>query len=152
VEWVRAMGPLPSRVAGPAALLAAGAVAAGCGGGGSESSEATTQHARTRPVPAWTATLTAPTHSPRAREPWPIVIRVTRRGRPLAASVRYQFLLAGRPVASRSHYRFTGTLHDTITWPARAVGIPLTFRAVVRSALGVKNLDYPVRVRPAKER
>jgi hypothetical protein len=65
----------------------------------------------------------------------------------LPASVRYQFLFAGRPVASRSHYRFRGTFHDTLTWPASAVGIPLTFRAIVRTSLGTKNLDYAVQVR-----
>jgi hypothetical protein len=68
-------------------------------------------------------------------------------GRPLAASVRYQFLFAGRPVASRSHYRFRGTFHDVVSWPARAVGIPLTFRAIVRTSLGTRNLDYAVQVR-----
>jgi hypothetical protein len=65
----------------------------------------------------------------------------------LPASVRYQFLFAGRPVASRSHYRFRGTFHDTLTWPASAVGIPITFRAIVRTPLGTKNLDYAVQVR-----
>lgn len=62
--------------------------------------------------------------------------------------MRYQFLFSGSVVAHRSHYRFRGTLHDTIRWPARSAGIPLTFRAVVTTPLGVRRLDYPVRVRP----
>jgi hypothetical protein len=60
--------------------------------------------------------------------------------------VHYQFLFAGSVVARRSHYRFRGMLHDTIRWPARSVGVPLTFRAVVSTALGTRKVDYPIQV------
>jgi hypothetical protein len=94
-------------------------------------------------------TLAAPTHRPRANAPWPIAIEARGPGgRPLRAAVRYQFLFAGSVVARRSHYRFRGTFHDVIRWPANSVGVPLTFRAVVATALGTRRLDYRVRVRP----
>lgn len=116
---------------------------AGCGGG---SSSGTTSPP---PKPKPTVTLTAPTHTPRAGAPWPIVIRAYGPGgQPLRAEVVYEYLFAGQVVAHRSHYRFRGTFHDVISWPARSQGIPLTFRAVVTTPLGIRNLDYPVRVQP----
>ncbi len=94
------------------------------------------------------ARLYAPTHHPRAGAPWPITITArTAAGRPVRAEVRYVYLYRGQVVGRRSHYRFRGTFHDTIVWPARSVGIALTFRAVVASAVGRRNLDYAVRVR-----
>lgn len=93
-------------------------------------------------------TLTATTHRPRAGAPWPITIRaVGPDGQPLRAEVRYQYLFAGQVVAHRSHYRFRGVFHDVITWPKQSLGVPLTFRAVVTTPLGTRNLDYTVTVR-----
>jgi hypothetical protein len=93
-------------------------------------------------------TLAAPTHHPAAGAPWPIAIRALGPGgRPLRAEVRYQFLFAGSVVARRSHHRFNGTFRDTLRWPARSLGVPLTFRAVVTTPLGTRRLDYAVRVR-----
>jgi hypothetical protein len=93
--------------------------------------------------------LQAPGHRPRASKPWPIVLTARDAGgRPLRAEVRYQFLFAGRVVARRSHYTFRGRFRDVVTWPRRSVGVPLTFRAVVSTRLGTRNLDYPVVVAP----
>lgn len=93
-------------------------------------------------------TLSASTHRPKTNAPWPIAIEARGPGgRPLRAEVRYRFLFAGSVVARRSHYRFRGAFHDVIRWPANSVGVPLTFRAVVTTALGTRQLDYPVRVR-----
>jgi hypothetical protein len=118
---------------------------AGCGSGGSSTGGDSTAAAKPRP----TVTLTATTHRPRAGAPWPIKITaVGPDGRPLRAEVRYEYLFAGQVVAHRSHYRFRGVFHDTFRWPARSQGIPLTFRAVLTTPLGARNLDYPVRVRP----
>jgi hypothetical protein len=64
----------------------------------------------------------------------------------LRAEVRYQYLFAGSVVARRSHYRFRGTFHDTFRWPARSLHVPLTFRALVTTALGTRKIDYDVRV------
>jgi hypothetical protein len=132
-------------------LITLTVAANGCGGGGGGGGgKPQTATPPLRPAaPAFTATLRAPGHRPRANAPWPIVITATAPdGRPLAAQVRYQFLFAGRIVAQRSHYRFRGRFHDVVTWPKRSIGIPLTFRAVVTTALGTRNLDYPVVTQP----
>ena len=115
-----------------------------CGGAGSGGGESTP----TKPRPTQIVTLSARTHHPLAGAPWPIVI-VARRaaGAPLRATVHYQFLFAGSVVARRSHYRFDGTLHDVLRWPANSEGVPLTFRAIVTTALGTRRLDYPVQVK-----
>jgi len=116
-----------------------------CGGGGSEPSGAT--DGRTV-APQPRVTLAAPTHRPTVDAPWPITIRAFGPGgRPLRAEVRYRFLFGGSVVARRSHHRFRGTFHDTLRWPVRSAGLPLTFRAVVTTPLGRRNLDYRVRVK-----
>lgn len=133
----------PLRLPALALLLATGISA--CGGGGSERSNATDSRT-TAPRPR--VTLAAPTHRPSVGAPWRITIRAHGPGgRPLRAAVRYRFLFGGSVVARRSHYRFRGTFHDTLRWPARAADLPLTFRAVVTTPLGRRNLDYRVRVR-----
>jgi hypothetical protein len=133
-----------------AKALAAAAVAmlalalAACGGGSDSTSSTETAKAQ----PAAVVKLTATTHRPRVGAPWPITLEAhDRKGRPLRAEVRYQYLFGGAVVARRSHYRFRGVFHDTFHWPARAAGAPLTFRAVVTTPLGTRRLDYPVRVR-----
>lgn len=126
--------------------LLALALALGCSacGGGSGSDDTGTGGP---PAPRPTVTLSAPTHRPRAGAPWPIVIHaLSSRMKPLRAEVRYQYLFAGSVVARRSHYRFRGSFHDIIRWPARSIGVPLTFRAVVTTPLGTHRLDYAVRV------
>jgi hypothetical protein len=130
------------------ALAVTGAVGlAGCGSS-SPSKPARPGPAPRKAGPAFLATLQAPGHSPRAGRPWPVVVTATTPdGRPLRAVVRYQFVFAGRVVAERSRYTFRGRFRDVVTWPARSVGIPLTFRAAISTSLGTRNLDYPVTVR-----
>lgn len=131
--------------AGWAALAALVISLASCGGGSSDSSS-TRSTGRRAPAPV--VTLKATTHRPAVGAPWPIVIRAhDAAGRPLRAEVRYQYLFAGSVVARRSHYRFRGAFHDTFRWPARSLGVPLTFRAVVTTPLGTRKLDYDVRVK-----
>lgn len=126
-----------------AVAIALGGVGASCGGSGGSATTAPEAKA-----PAPTVTLHATTHRPTVGRPWPIVIRAhDQAGRPLRAQVRYQYLFGGAVVARRSHYRFRGTFRDSFHWPARAVGVPLTFRAVVTTPLGTRKLDYDVRVR-----
>lgn len=94
------------------------------------------------------AHLQAPGHHPRAGHPWRIHITArTPSGRPVRAAVSYQFLFGGTVVAHRSHYRFRGSFTNALMFPARSVGYRLTFRAVVTSAIGRRNLDYWVQVR-----
>ncbi len=93
-----------------------------------------------------TATLHAGTHRPRVGAPWPLRFTVTKGGAPARASVSYEYMLAGQVVARRSHYTFTGHFSDSFTWPASAVGYPLTLRAVIVAAGATLKLDYPVQV------
>ena len=115
------------------------------------------------------ATLKARTHSPKAGKLWPITVTArSSSGKALRATATYQFVFNGSVVATRypspkapanskcskegtcrkEPYPFTGRLHDpTFQWPARAVGIDLTFRVVVAvKGKGHVNLDYKVRV------
>jgi hypothetical protein len=126
--------------------------------------------AATAQAAPFAATLKAPTHSPRAGKLWPITVTArSNSGKALRAAATYQFVFNGSVVATRypspkapasskcskegtcrkSPYPFTGRLHDpTFQWPARAVGIDLTFRVVVVvKGKGKVNLDYKVRVR-----
>jgi hypothetical protein len=82
---------------------------------------------------------------------WPIRINATHNGRAISGGkVFYQFVFSGRIVACRTvigpfkPYFRSGVMRDNIQWPERSVGIPLTFRAVVRTAYGVRNLNYSV--------
>jgi|GEM_PF-2174847 len=131
---------------GVAAILSAvlAVVLWSCGGGSGGSSSTSSSERPAGPE----ITLSATTHRPVAGAPWPIAIRAyDADGRPLRAEVRYQYLLGDTVVARRSHYRFRGAFHDTFRWPARSLNVPLTFRAVVTTPEGKRNLDYDVRVR-----
>jgi hypothetical protein len=115
------------------------------------------------------AKLKAPNHNPKAERFWPITVTArTSSGKALRATATYQFVFNGSVVATRypspkadpkskcaregtcrkTPYPFRGRLHDgTFTWPARAIGIDLTFRVVVVvKGKGRVNLDYAVRV------
>ena len=118
---------------------------------------------------SFVARLKASGHHPKAGKRWPITVSArTRSGRPLRARAHYEFYFHGRKVSTqypnpgarpgrcpgargcrRSPYPFRGSFTDrTIVWPARAIGIRLTFRVVVRvRGRGTRRLDYRVRVR-----
>jgi hypothetical protein len=99
------------------------------------------------------ATLFATTHTPKAGHKWPIKIKAkdSRTGKRACGTVRYAFLFNGKVVGRRNPgvgRRFCGTFSDpAIIFPKRAIGIPLTFRAVVSAKSGQANLDYAVKVR-----
>ena len=82
---------------------------------------------------------------------WPIKVTASHSGHGISGGkVYYQFLSFGRIVACRTVLppykpRFSsGTFRDEIQWPERSVGLPLTFRVVLFTKYGVKNLDYAV--------
>ena len=100
--------------------------------------------------------MTVPTHTPKARERWPVkIVARTMSGRALSGTVQYHFLIGGQVIATRSCHNtgsvpchFTGGIYrDVIRWPARSIGVRLTFQATVKTRLGKKNLNYWVRVR-----
>jgi len=94
------------------------------------------------------ATLSVPGHHPKAGRVWPVTVTATYNGRAVTAHVRYVYLYGGQVVSRQSNYRFHGRFTDHgFIWPARAVGYRLTFRAVVSSSHGTRNLDYWVQVR-----
>jgi hypothetical protein len=116
------------------------------------------------PAPAaaasFVATLRAPTHHPRADRNWWIAVGAhTASGRALRASAFYEFVFQGQVVSTQypsprtgrtrnAPWVFTGSFRDAVVWPRRSVGVPLTFRVVVRvNGRGQVNLDYRVRVR-----
>jgi hypothetical protein len=123
--------------------LAIGGLAGLRSAGGAHAAEAGTVSVTAQGV---IATLRAYTHHPRSGTHWPIRFTVTRAGQPARASVSYEYLLGTQVVARRSHYTFTGHFSDVFTWPAAAVGYPLTFRAVIVSGGMTLDLDYPVQV------
>ena len=109
------------------------------------------------------AHLQAPNHHPKAGKLWYIrVSATTASGRPLRAVAFYQFLYAGQVVATRNPspnkprdenggprpWAFKGSYRDGILWPKRSVGIPLTFRVVVKAkGYGTRKLNWKVVVR-----
>ena len=68
-------------------------------------------------------------------------------GRPLSGSVDTEFVFNGQVVgreAPPTHPLKNGRLDDKVTFPAQAIGIPLTFRVVVHTPTGSVTLDWPV--------
>src|SRR4051794_27580498 len=101
---------------------------------------------------SWSAKLHAGTHHPRAGKPWPIRVTTSLSGDRMSAY--YQFVFGNHVVAEREinphssapgkkRFHFRGSFRDpTVTWPRRAIGIPLTFRVVVHSRCCTKRLNY----------
>jgi hypothetical protein len=113
---------------------------------------------------AFVAHLRAPSHHPKVNKPWRIKVTArTRSGRALRGKATYKFLYHGHVVATRypsphnrtcpnrgerhHPWRFKGSYRDTICWPKRSAGIPLTFRVVVKVGHHRRHVDYKVRVR-----
>jgi hypothetical protein len=96
------------------------------------------------------ATLHAPDHTPKAGMFWHYSVRASgSNGKPVSGTVETQFAFGGQVVGRESppsHPLTRGRLNDKVTFPARAVGLPLTFRVVVHTHLGTITLDWPVKV------
>jgi hypothetical protein len=96
------------------------------------------------------ATLRAPNHTPKVGMLWHYsVLASDSNGKPVAGTVETQFAFGGQVVGRESppsHPLTHGRLSDKVTFPARAVGFPLTFRVVVHTHLGSITLDWPVKV------
>jgi hypothetical protein len=120
-------------------------LASACGG----SAQAKTS--TPKPAAVFKATLSAPSHKPRATKPWPITVKVTNAsGKPIAATLRMNVLFGGAIVGkvdSGKVYRFVGRHHEVITWPKQSIGYALTFQAVVTVKGKTKKLDWPLKVR-----
>jgi hypothetical protein len=97
---------------------------------------------------AFTAHLHAPNHSPIAGKKWAITVTATRGGAKLSGSVNYQFLFGGTVVGGAAGHGFRhGVFHDTLLFPKKSVGYPLTLRVVVKTSYGTVYLPWTVNVR-----
>ncbi len=159
-----------------AALLAAAVLStelAGCGGLSSSSSSSTSSTSVQTP----STTTTAPTTSsstqsqgtasvttgpvrgalhgenraPKVNESWRYSVAVTdAAGHPLSGTVDIEFTYGGQVVGRDTpptHPVVNGRWHDTLKFPADAVGMPLSLQAVVHTPAGSISLDWPVTVR-----
>lgn len=143
-------------------LLALGVAALGlsaCGGGGG-AQKTTVKHPSTTTVarngPAGQQGLKVDLHGaghhPVADKGWPVTVRVTHDGRPVDGTISYAFTYQGQVVARRSHYQFkNGHFHDTLNFPARAVGLPLAVQFVIDTPYGRQTVNYPITVKPARK-
>jgi hypothetical protein len=107
-----------------------------------------------QPSARWTATMSVPTHTPKARKPWPVKIVAHQGRKRLRGTVQYHFLFQGQVVGTAGCIPnkpdpcpFNGTYKDVVRWPVKAVGHKLTFQATVKTKLGTKNLNWWVKVR-----
>jgi hypothetical protein len=112
---------------------------------------------------SFAATLKAPNHHPTAGKLWYITVSAkSNSGRSLRATAYYEYYYNGQKVATRNPspwdpndssggprpYAFKGSYRDGILWPKRSIGIPLTFRVIVKvKGLGTRKLDWKVVVR-----
>ena len=97
---------------------------------------------------AFTAHLTAPNHAPTANKKWPITVTATHGSTKLSGSERYHFLFDGQVVSSQPGHSFTnGVYHDTLVFPGRAVGHPITLQVVVSTRYGTVDLNWAVDAR-----
>jgi hypothetical protein len=96
-------------------------------------------------------TLTAENHAPVVGKDWHYALTVTdAAGHPLSGTVDIEFVFSGVVVGRDTpptHPVTKGRWHDTLRFPADAVGKPLTFRAVVHTHRGSITLDWPITVR-----
>jgi hypothetical protein len=99
-------------------------------------------------APGFTATLAAPTHTPKVNAKWFYTVRATRAGKPLRATITSQVVdpYGGvHPVpfgcCTRNvlNHAFTGVFRDYARFPPEAQGFKLTFRVTVK-ALGARRV------------
>ncbi len=155
------------------AALVAGVLStglAGCGGSTSSSTSSATTHSSSTTSAAPTTTssthsqsaasvatgpvrgaLHAENHAPTVKQNWRYsVVASDAAGRPLSGAVDIEFVFAGQVVGRDTpptHPVAHGHWQDTIQFPADAVGMPLTFQAVVHTRLGSITLDWPITVK-----
>jgi hypothetical protein len=124
----------------------------GCGGHAKKGTTTT----RAKPPPSGIrVSLTADSHRPKVGKPWHYEVRVTdASGHPVPATVHLQILFGGTPVGQVGrHHVANGVWSETIgtdgnaPFPARSLGVPLVFEAVVTARGQTRRVRYPIRVR-----
>jgi hypothetical protein len=110
---------------------------------------------------SWVMKLSTPSTQPRVGKGWKITVGAhTRSGHALRARAYYKFLYQGQVVSTQypspgkppgtAHkpYAFRGRYSDTLRFPARSRGVPLTLRVVVTvRGRGTQHRDKRIRVR-----
>jgi hypothetical protein len=160
-----------------AALVLAALAAAGCGGSSSSSTTTTVEAQPTvtstvtdtvvitptttaapatdtgmlpvaKPQTAFVASLTAAGHRPVAGEDWTFTVKAKNKdGTPTGGTVRAILVLNGKLYDTIGWYAFNGALTHAVNFPLERKDLPLVFRAQIVANGGVKNLDYPIKVR-----
>ena len=84
-------------------------------------------------------------HAPIVNKLWPIRIDVTRGATKLSGSVSYDFLFSGSVVSTQKGHSFTkGVYRDSLLFPPKSTGVPLTLRIVVTTRFGTEHIDWKV--------
>jgi hypothetical protein len=107
-------------------------------------------------APAFKVVFTAPKHTPRVNERWPWSITVTTAaGKPLAATISAVVIdpIGGvHPVeygccAKKfvTNVKIKGTFRDFVQYPLSAKGYRITFKVMVKTALGMRAVTYWVK-------
>jgi hypothetical protein len=100
-----------------------------------------------------TATLTAPTHTPKIKTRWYYIVRATQASKPAAGKLTAQIVdpigsshpvQFGSSTKNLTNWPFTGRFRDFIIWPSSSRGIPLKLRVVVKVGSVKRVLTYPV--------
>jgi len=160
--------PLQTRIRAPASAIVATAAAAlalaSCGGSTKSTSNtatpASTAASTTTTVSVGGAlsvstgpvhsTLRGANHAPTVNRGWAYTVTATdAAGHRLSGTVDIEFVFEGQVVGRDTpptHPITNGRWHDTLMFPADAVGEPLTFQAVVHTHLGSITLDWPIKV------
>jgi len=100
-----------------------------------------------------TATLTAPTHTPKINVRWYYTVRVTQAGKLVAARMTAQIVdpvggvhpvQFGPSTKYITNWPFNGFHRDYIIWPAASRGVLLKLRITVTAARVKRILTYTV--------
>jgi hypothetical protein len=98
------------------------------------------------------ATLHGASHAPVAGKSWSYSVKVTDAGgKPLSGTVETEFVLPSIGVVGKEtppvHPLKAGVLHDSLTFPAAALGHPIMLVTVIHTSVGSVALGWPVNVK-----
>lgn len=91
-------------------------------------------------------------HTPIVNRKWPVELTVTAGKKRLSGSVKYEFLFDGSVVSHQPGHRFTrGIYRDTLVFPAKSLGQPLTLRMLVTVPAyhRTEHIDWKLQTRQA---
>lgn len=99
------------------------------------------------------ATIHGESHTPTVGVPWHYTVTVTQaRGKPVDGTETTHYTFGGAVVGTEKpeNVAFTGGVYrDTIEFPARSVGYPLSLQAVVHTSQGSATATWPIVVHAA---